>query len=218
LELAGKFYPPFLFLNLLNSLKQPIMKNKILLLILSLITLAQVNANAQAWSKESKVLSLGLGASNFYHLDNRYAPGFGNRGGYHTPYSGQFNLQMEFGVHPYVGLGFTTGFGGIGPLNYGYNGEFNMPMGFVVNFHFYQLIDDKSSKNLHADKLDIYGGLSVGSGFALTFYNNEDLRVVPLAWGGMHAGIRWYFAPRVALNAEFGFGKSLANIGFSFKL
>lgn len=194
------------------------MKKSALLVIIALVVFIQSDINAQAWSKESKVLSLGLGASNFYHLDDRYAPGLGKNGGFHTPYSGQFNLQMEFGVHRYVGLGFTTGFGGTGPLNYGYNGEINMPIGFVVNFHFYQLIDDKSSKNLHADKLDIYGGLSVGSGVAFTFYKNENLRVVPLAWGGMHAGIRWYFAPKVALNAELGFGKSVANIGFSFKL
>jgi hypothetical protein len=170
LELAGKFYPPFLFLNLLNSLKQPIMKNKILLLILSLITLAQVNANAQAWSKESKVLSLGLGASNFYHLDNRYAPGIGNRGGYHTPYSGQFNLQMEFGVHPYVGLGFTTGFGGTRPtqLRVQWRDKHAHRVLWSTSISTNSLTINRA-RTLHADKLDIYGGLSVGSGFALTF-------------------------------------------------
>jgi hypothetical protein len=181
-------------------------------------TSQKAEAQDKAWARDSKVLSIGLGAGNFYHLDNRYGPGGLKPGRYHSPYTGQFNLQMEWAVHNYVGIGFTTGFGGTGPLSHGYRGEVNMPIGLVVNFHFYQLIDDKNSKNLHADKLDIYGGLSVGSGFAVAFYDKEDPRIVPLAWGGMHAGIRWYFTPRVALNAEAGFGKSVANIGFSFKL
>lgn len=199
------------------------MKHLILLATVLTLTISSYTAQAQdkAFSRDSKILSIGVGLGNYYHLDSRYrsfGPGDNRYRGYHTPYTGQFNLQMEWAVHNYVGLGFTTGFGGTGPLSYGYRGEFNMPIGLVVNFHFYQLIDDKNGKNLHADKLDIYGGLSVGSGFAVAFYDKEDPRIVPLAWGGLHAGIRWYFTPRVALNAEAGFGKNVANIGFSFKL
>lgn len=199
------------------------MKKLILLTAMAIGTLYNTDAQAQekAWARDSKVLSIGLGMGNYYHLDSRYGNfGPGNNGfkGYHTPYTGQFNLQMEWAVHNYVGLGFTTGFGGTGPLKNRYRGQMNMPIGLVVNFHFYQLIDDKNGKDLHSDKLDIYGGLSVGSGFAVGFYDNEGPRIVPLAWGGLHAGIRWYFAPRVALNAEAGFGKNIVNIGFSFKL
>jgi len=182
---------------------------------------ADTQAQEKAWTRDSKVLSIGLGLGNYYHLDNRYhsfGPGSSGFRAYHTPYTGQFNLQMEWAVHDYVGIGFTTGFGGTGRLKNGYRGGFNMPIGLVVNFHFYQLIDDKNSKNLHGDKLDIYGGLSVGSGFAVGYYDNENPRIVPMAWGGLHAGIRWYFVPRVALNAEAGFGKNVVNIGFSFKL
>jgi hypothetical protein len=199
------------------------MKKIILFISIALMTLSQSTIMAQdkAWGRDSKVLSIGLGLGNYYHLDSRYrslGPGGNDYRGYHSPYTGQFNLQMEWAVHNYVGLGFTTGFGGTGPLNHGYRGEFNMPIGLVVNFHFYQLIDDKNGKDLHSDKLDIYGGLSVGSGIAVAFYDREDARIVPLAWGGLHAGLRWYFTPRVALNAEVGFGKNVANIGFSFKL
>jgi hypothetical protein len=125
---------------------------------------------------------------------------------------------MEFGIHKYVGLGFTTGIGGRAGLGYGYLGEVNVPIGMVTNFHFYQLIADRTGKNIHADQLDIYAGMSIGSGIAFTYYTNENARVVPMVWGGPHAGIRWHFAPRVALNAEVGFGKSVVNAGFSFKL
>lgn len=195
------------------------MKN-ILIAFVAVATLLLVSnqTKAQAWEKSSKVLSLGFGVSQFYHLDSYYYSGYKRTRGFFNPTTGQFNFQGEFGVHPYVGLGFTVGFGGRAGWGKNYKGEVNIPMGFLANFHFYQLIDDKNSKNLHADKLDIYAGLSVGSGLAFTYYDNTSSRVVPLAWGGPHVGIRYYFAPKVAVNAEVGYGRSLVNVGFSFKL
>jgi len=84
------------------------------------------------------------------------------------------------------------------------------------------LIADKTDKNIHADKLDIYVGASIGSGIAGTFYRNypnpDVTRIVPIAFGGLHAGVRYYFKPRVGINAEVGFGKSLINAGFVFKI
>lgn len=196
------------------------MRTIIITLILAVLTLSgpETYAQKRAWTKDSKVLSLGLGLSHFYRIDERFGSGAPRPGRVHSPSSGQFNFQMEFGIHEYVGLGFTTGIGGRAGLGNGYLGEVNFPMGMVVNFHFYQLIADRSGKNIHADQLDIYAGMNAGSGFALTYYSNEDVRIVPMAWGGLHAGIRWYFAPRVALNGELGFGKSIVNAGFSFKL
>jgi len=196
------------------------MRSVILLLAIAIITGTHNESRAQskAWTKDSKVLSLGLGLSHFYRIDERYGPGFPRPGRVHSPSSGQFNLQMEFGIHDYVGLGFTTGIGGRARLGHGYLGEVNFPIGMVANFHFYQLIADRTGKNIHADQLDIYAGMNAGSGLALTYYSNEDVRIVPLVWGGIHAGIRWYFAPRVALNGEVGFGRSIVNAGFSFKL
>lgn len=196
-------------------------------MVVGTLTLGFNSAKGQAWERNTKVLSLGFGASQFFHLDNYYyGRNNGNPRGFHSfywPITGQINFQGEFGVHKYVGIGFTTGIGGRGGLLYGYSGEVNAPIGLIVNFHFYQLIADKSSKNIHADVLDIYAGASIGSGIAATFYrnypNNPDaVRVVPIAFGGLHAGLRWYFKPRVGLNAEVGFGKSLVNVGFVFKL
>jgi hypothetical protein len=187
--------------------------------VTSILALTQ-QAEAQAWEKSSKVLSIGFGVSQFYHLDGYYYRN--NNGkfkrGHYNPTTGQFNFQAEFGIHKYVGLGFTVGTGGRAGWGNNYQGEVNIPMGILANFHFYQLIDDKNSKDLHADKLDIYAGVAMGSGVAFTYYNDTDRRIVPLAWGGPHVGIRYYFAPKVAVNAEAGFGRSLINIGFSFKL
>lgn len=190
------------------------MKSIVTLFILSICI---KNSYAQAWEKSSKVLSLGFGASQFFHIDNYYYSGPKNVRSFYSPLTGQFNFQGEFGVHKYVGLGFTTGIGGRGGYGNGYNGEVNIPIGMIVNFHFYQLIADKNGKNIHADKLDIYAGANIGSGIAVAFYPNAT-RIAPMAFGGPHVGIRYYFAPRVAVNGELGWGKSIVNAGFSFKL
>jgi hypothetical protein len=180
-----------------------------------LVLIITNSAKAQAWDRDSKVLSLGVGGANFLHFDPR---GYYKYGYAYSNFTGQLNFQGEFAIHKYVGLGFTTGVGGAGPLGRYYS-EVNMPIGFIANFHFYQLIADKSSRNIHADKLDIYAGLNVGSGFAAVYYNPDGrFYLHPIFFAGPQVGIRYYFVPNVALNAELGYGKSWANIGFSFKL
>ena len=174
-------------------------------------------AQGQAWTKDTKVLSIGIGASQFFHIDDYYYAGTNNPHDWYSPLTGQFNFQGEFGVHRYWGIGFTTGIGGRGPEGNGYSGEINVPIGMIVNFHFYQLIADKTGKNIHADKLDIYAGASAGGGIAAAYYPGVT-RIVPIAFGGPHAGIRYYFTPRVGVNGEVGFGKDIVNIGLVFKL
>lgn len=189
-----------------------------ILAILAVFELTSNQANAQSWESNTKILSIGLGASQFFHLDNYYYGNSNHLSNYYSPMTGQFNFQGEFGIHKYVGIGFTTGIGGRSGWAYDYAGELNIPIGMLCNFHFYQLIADKTGKDIHADVLDIYGGISAGSGLAFTYYSNTNTRVVPLAFGGPHVGIRWYFTERTALNAELGYGKSLVNVGFAFKL
>ena len=191
------------------------------LMIFSALTLSFNHVKAQAWEKGTKVLALGFGASQFYHLDNYYYSGSGRIHNAYSPVTLQVNFQGEFGIHKYLGLGFTTGIGGRGSLRHDYAGELNIPIGMIFNFHFYQLIADKSAKNIHADKLDIYAGLSAGSGIAIAYYNdyyNDFTRVMPIAFGGVHLGIRYYFTPMVGVNLEAGIGKNLVNAGFVFKM
>jgi hypothetical protein len=196
------------------------MKKKLLsLMIISILILSSNLAKGQAWERHSKVLSLGVGASQFFHFDNYYyknAGDFRNRSWY-WPMTGQLNFQGEFGVHKYLGLGFTTGVGGRTRYRNNYAGEFNIPIGLIFNFHFYQLIADKKSKAKHADKLDMYFGASAGGGIAVAYYDGFSRRT-PIGFGGVHFGLRYYFTPKVAINGELGWGKSLANIGLSFKL
>ncbi len=193
-------------------------KNIYSLLLLITLSFTYSSLHAQAWEKSSKVLSIGVGLAQFYHLDDYYYYNNknDNRKGYKL-LTEQLTFQAEFGIHKYVGLGFLIGIGGRGPHSNDYNGELNIPVGMFSNFHLYQLIADNSKKDIHADKLDIYAGLNLGSGMAFTYYP-KTTRVVPLAFGGVHAGIRYYLSPKFALNAEVGMGKSIVNAGFSFKL
>ena len=193
--------------------------NKVLqgILIASALVFFTTQVNGQAWQRDSRVLSLGVGASDFFHLDPYYYDGTPVNRTWYQPLTGQINFQGEFGIHKYVGLGFTTGIGGRGGWAYNYGGEFNIPIGFLANFHFYQLIADNVKRDIHSDKLDLYFGANIGSGIAFAYYPNTD-RLVPMAFGGLQFGLRYYFAPNVAVNGEFGWGKSIINVGFSFKL
>lgn len=188
---------------------------------------ASNNIRAQAWSKDAKVLGLGFGASYFFHLDPDRTTSY-YLGSAPIWLTGQLNFQGEFGVHDYVGIGFTTGLGGragysrgfyswYGTTSYSSYGEVNVPVGVLANFHFYQLIADKTGKDIRADKLDVYAGVSVGSGVAVTFYSNTN-HIYPIVFGGAHVGARYYFTDKLGANVEVGFGKSIVNGGLVFKL
>ncbi|MFN8317723.1 MAG: hypothetical protein U0T32_14840 [Chitinophagales bacterium] len=195
-------------------------------LALSVIAILSISlaSNAQAFEKGGKYISLGLGGSNFWHISsNGYFGSYGNFG--YTPITGQLSVQGEFGVHKYVGVGFTTGIGGraagTGIYRYGwgsgYSSEFNIPIGVIANFHFYQLIADKVSKDIHADKLDVYAGLNLGSGVAM-FPGTDPLQVSALFFVGPQVGARYFFTPNMAANLEVGYGKTWVNGGLTFKI
>lgn len=196
-------------------------------LALSVIAILSISlaSNAQAFEKGGKYISLGIGGASFWHIytNSAYNSYYGF-GGY-TPVTGQLSVQGEFGVHKYVGVGFTAGVGGragggITRWGYSYSGyssEFNVPIGVIANFHFYQLIADKVSKDIHADKLDVYAGLNVGSGVGL-FTSYSPVEVSALFFAGPQVGARYFFTPKMAANLEVGYGKTFVNGGLTFSL
>jgi hypothetical protein len=202
---------------------------KIFFLFLLATVVATNFSFGQAFEKKGKYLNLNLGGAQMWHIGGDLKRDYYGFTGY-APITGQIGVQMEFGVHEYVGVGFTTGFGfgaGIGRGYWGgyyggyytYSPEINVPIGAFANFHFYQLIADKVSKNIHADKLDIYAGLNLGSGVAVFFPKYDDKAYVSaLFFIGPHVGVRYFFTEKVAVNAELGYGKSFINGGITFKL
>lgn len=181
------------------------------------------SAGAQSWSNDSKTLAFGFGGSAFIHTTEggRGNPGRADRL-VHTPLTAQFYLEGEFAVGAYVGLGFFTGVGGRNAYHYswtGYDGSVNVPLGLLVNFHVYQYMADKLVEDVHADKLDVYIGLSVGGGMAALFYPKPyDTQIVGMLVAGGHIGANYYFTPNVGVSAQVGFGKQVASVGLIFKL
>ena len=229
-------------------------KKGILIMIIAAMMTFSGQALAQAFEgKGSKQFLMGLGLNQ--HRGMFTQNGKGIKGSY-SPRAGGLNLQMEFGIHDYVGLGFFAGIEGFGNLRGGalntgyyyggYYGLYNtgsnywgmaVPVGFHANFHFLQLISDKTGKSF-ADKLDVYAGLSVGSGAMFVFAKDSYKQSVqqdainngyvisdgelndvgPMIYGGGHVGIRFYPASNFGIFAEVGYGKSLVQGGICFKL
>lgn len=223
-EVKQVFINPTTKNNLLNPNKNNHrMRNLIVILLVALA--ASANAQGQAFEKGCQLNSIGFGVSKVFHIipgDHRY---YGYYGAYgynsaaYTTLTGEFNIQVEKAVSDYVGVGANFGFGGHATRLYGY-GEANFLIGIITNFHFYQLIADKTGKDIHADKLDIYAGINVGTGVAGQFGNfgNDNARLAVLAWGGFQVGARYYVSQRVAVNLEAGYGKSLINGGITIKV
>jgi hypothetical protein len=184
------------------------------LLCISTALLITSFSNAQAFENGGKYLSLGLGGANFWHLGSGIGPGIGFA---YTPITGQINVQMEFGVHEYVGVGFTTGMGGAAPLGI-YAPEFNIPVGAIANFHFWQLIANKTGKGaqLQSDKLDLYAGLNLGTGVGLIL--GGGVTPTALFFVGPQVGVRYFLTEKIAVNGELGYGKSWVNGGIVIKL
>jgi len=203
------------------------MKKLFTLALTLLISLTTLQTKAQAFDEGTKMLTLGIGGADMFHIP----AGYSYYTGFYSPLTAQLYVQGEFAVHKYVGVGFNATIGGR-PANYGYAGglygygyytgyrsEFNIAAGALANFHFYQLIADKTGKDIHADKLDIYVGLSLGGGVAIhpsdAYYaTNLD----GLFYIGPQVGVHYFFNDRIGINGEVGFGKTFVSAGVTFKL
>lgn len=208
------------------------MKKVSLLLLLAIAVLAPMSSSAQGFGgKGNTYLQLGFGYGQHFSIYPDY-----NRNSHY----GQFNFQMEFGIHKYIGLGFMVGTE-LGARNnaYYYGGVYapgyfapkkspyysvGIPISFIANFHFLQLIADKNGKNF-ADKLDVYGGLNIGSGPVWSNvrkqYKNDPYysgHMGALFFAGPHVGIRFFPVEKIGIYAEIGYGKSLATGGVVFKM
>jgi len=204
---------------------------RIILSMVAIVAFA-IGTQAQAFEMGKKYISIGVGGASYFNILTRS----GATGVTYAPISFQFSVQGEFPVHKYVGVGFYTGIGagngtggglGLGTRyghgygygrGYGYGtAQMNIPIGFLTNFHFYQLIADKTGKDIKADKLDVYAGLSIGSGVGL-FFPSGSVEPTVLAWGGPHVGVRYFFTDKLGVNGEIGYGKTFVNAGLTFKL
>jgi len=198
---------------------------KALVITVSLFVLmfSSVKSEAQAFAgKGSKYYIAGIGVGNYFNFggyyDNYYSAyysyGYGlSRFSYFRPtLVGHFNV--EFGVHDYVGIAPCVGIGA--SFYNGSNVSIDLPIGIQANFHFLQLIANKTGKTF-ADKLDVYAGLNAGGGPSFGFYGN-GLEMSGFFYIGPQVGLRYYPKSNIGISAELGYGKTIANIAMVMKL
>lgn len=129
-------------------------------------------------------------------------------------------LNGEYAVHDYASVGAWVGYNirNVSNADYKYS-----RLGFGVRgvFHFWQLIDDKVSKDLKSDKIDFYLPAHLGyytsnvriDGNKLEGYKGNG------ASYGMGLGLRYYFTEKIGLGFEVGgMEMSWAKLGVAIKL
>lgn len=165
-----------------------------LLVCLSAFSMSSV----QAVEKGDFVIQPSLNIGNYYFNSN-YASGNG------IGITGNF----DYAVHEYFSVGGFVGFNHIN--NYNYN---RIGFGARGVFHFWQLIDNKASKDLKSDKVDWYIPFHIG----YNIYTGDYADGGDVLYG-LGMGIRYYFTPKIGLAFEFG-GMELspAKIGVAIKL
>lgn len=158
--------------------------------------------HAQASEKGDLVIQPSLNIGN-YGIGRGYGNGFGIG----------VTANVEYAVHDYASVGGFVGFNNVSIK--GWNGSYNR-IGFGARgvFHFWQLIDDKVSKDLKSDAIDFYLPMHIGYGI----YTGSGTSGGDVIWG-TGLGIRYYFKDNMGVSFEFGgMELSYAKIGMAFKL
>ena len=186
------------------------------------------NSHGQAFEKNNILLSLGVGAIadvTGSSSAGEFAP---PRHIDFSPVRPMFLFKGEFAVHKYWGVGFIAAVDGGYNIRYPYYttnnahySQLNVQLGLLVNYHFYQLIADKLGRpqKMHADKLDIYTGFTIGAGMSATTvdgFGPQRPNFGPFM--GLHLGVRYYVMPKMSVFGEIGIGQSFFNLGASFKI
>lgn len=172
-------------------------KMKILIMLLGGLVFMQA-VQAQEWNQgrsRGGVYTVGVGGTQQIVLGR---PSGLTRAGL------AMNVQGEYGIGPFMGLGWQTGVNLYFP---GRTTVIEVPVGLKVNVH----ILDAAHVNVRG--LDCFAGINIGGGPA---FLTDGSGVVGLLYVGPQFGVRYWFNPHIAIFSEFGWGATFANIGFTF--
>ncbi len=179
-------------------------KQRFFLMVMAVVAVTGLFAQANTFSKGDKVanLSIGLGSTIY---------GSGYSGGI-PPIAASleygikdelFNENSSLGVGGY--LGFSTATWG------DYYSYSSIIVGARGILH-YQLIDN----------VDTYGGILLGYNISSSKYTGVGASIGGASVGGLiyagFVGARYYFSPKFAAMAELGYGIAVLNLGVSIKL
>lgn len=167
------------------------------LILLTVVSLTLSFSSQAQYDKGNFILNAGIGLGYYFAA------------GVPLQVSGEYFFTDKLSIGPYLGV--TSWNRSYFGDNYKYT---FIDFGVRGSYHFNELI------GITNDNVDIYGGAFLGylaanySGPGGSFYNDtygSTLRA------GIHAGARYYFAPKVAGYGELGYGIAPLSIGLTFK-
>lgn len=168
---------------------------KKILLLVAFSTILTIQSQAQ-YDKGDFLLNAGIGLGYYY-----------SGGGVPLLVSGEWLVTDKISVGPYIG--YTT-------WNYGlYNYRYTfLDIGGRGSYHFSELF------GITNEKVDVYGGVFLG--FVTSSRSGDNVPGYVDSYGGglrtgLHAGARYYFAPKVAGYGELGYGLAPLSIGLTFR-
>ena len=187
---------------------------------------------SQSFDESTHIINLGVGfGANYYSGYSGYGYGYRSSPAFSISYEQALSKKVGPG---YIGVGAYFGFQtASSTYNYYYNknNNYNNQYYYSKNSWSNFLVGARAAYHwdvLNFEKVDIYGGLMLGARIQTYSYetNNPDpfyADFYRLNQGSTYlsfsvfAGARWYFANKVALFGEFGYGISYATVGLSFK-
>ena len=142
--------------------------------------------------------------------------------GYDYAYTGLIpgvTLNLDYNVHKYVGVGlyYAVGFQNFKVSNVFYLGN---SFGARTTLHWWQMLDDKSDKDLFSDKIDMDVHLNIG-GFLLSEKNkNDNTKVKTFGFNaGAGFGFKYYFVKNFGAAIDFGYEEaSYGKLGLVVKI
>ncbi len=173
--------------------------NKLKFLAIALICIVFTQTlHAQEWNQgrsRGGVYTIGVGGTQQIRLGT---PSGLTRAGL------AMNVQGEYGIGHFMGLGWQTGVNLYFP---GRTTVIEIPIGLKVNVH---VLD---AANVNVRGLDFFAGINVGGGPGIY---TDGSGVIGMLYVGPQVGIRYWFNPHIAIYSEFGWGATFANLGFTF--
>jgi hypothetical protein len=178
---------------------------RILLISTLLIIAVSLSFSQMAYKKGDQVLSLGIGIGGF-------AGAYGSGG---IAFTGGY----EYGIHENVSLGGVVGYSSSSEDVWGdYGWKYTYILIGARGAYHIDLLKDP--------KIDTYGGILLGYNIVSASAKGTAPGYGFGSWGasssylafGVFVGGRYYFSPKLAVQAELGYGLGILNIGIAYKL
>lgn len=204
-------------------------------IVLLLVVLAGQNTNAQANYMGSIILDPYYGVPNLDRLlwDTGEASNVAN---YSSRSAGPFGIRGEYMLADQFGLGFDVIFA---TLRSSYTQVDSVYNGTTDSFDAVETDIETRNRRLRVQlrfnyhfaisnpNLDAYMGVGAGSNTRFRTRNENgveveeddyfDFEVIPVSFR-ICTGMRYYFSPKIGVNAELGLGGPLISAGLSFRL